>query len=156
MAKPNRQEMVEGLLKLAAKLFRISLPIVPREIIDMDVTMTQLKIMFLLFVDGPKRMSDLASDIGVTLATATGLVERMVERDIVTRESQPDDRRVVLCCLSESGRISISRIWESAGNRMKELIQSLDTINLQSLTEALEAMLATAERDNKITLTENR
>jgi DNA-binding MarR family transcriptional regulator len=106
--------------------------------------------LFLLFVDGHKRMSDLASDLGVTLATATGLVERMVEKGLVTRESQPDDRRVVLCRLSESGRTSVSRIWESAGNRMGELLKSLDTANLQSLSGALEAMLASAERDNKI------
>jgi DNA-binding MarR family transcriptional regulator len=150
MVKPNRQEMIKDLLQLAAKLFRISLPIVPREILDLDVTMTQLKVLFLLFVDGHKRMSDLASDLGVTLATATGLVERMVEKGLVTRESQPDDRRVVLCRLSESGRTSVSRIWESAGNRMGELLKSLDTANLQSLSGALEAMLASAERDNKI------
>jgi len=149
MNRPNRAKMVEDLLKLAAKLFRISLPIVPREILELDVTTPQLKIMFLLFVDGPKRMSDLASDLGVTLATATGLADRMVERDMVTRESQPDDRRVVLCRLSESGQKSISRIWESAGNRMQELLQALDTVNLQALTGALEAMLASAERENK-------
>jgi len=149
MNRPNRAKMVEDLLKLAAKLFRISLPIVPREILELDVTTPQLKIMFLLFVDGPKRMSDLASDLGVTLATATGLADRMVERDMVTRESQPDDRRVVLCRLSESGQKSISRIWESAGNRMQELLQALDTVNLQALTGALEAMLASAERENR-------
>jgi hypothetical protein len=36
MVKPNRQEMIKDLLQLAAKLFRISLPIVPREILDLD------------------------------------------------------------------------------------------------------------------------
>ncbi len=148
MARPSRQEMVEGLLQLAAKLFRISLPIVPREILELDVTMPQLKIMFLLFVDGTKRMSDLASDLGVTLATATGLVDRMVERDIVVRESQPDDRRVVLCRLSELGQKRISRIWESARSRVRELLQAMDTANLQALTGALETMLASAEREN--------
>lgn len=149
MARPSRKEMVEDLLKLAAKLFRISLPIVPKEILDLDVTTPQLKIMFLLFVDGPERMSDLASDLSVTLATATGLVDRMVERDMVTRESQPDDRRVVLCRLSELGQKRISRIWESARSRIRELLQVMDVANLQALTGALETMLAAAESKNK-------
>jgi DNA-binding MarR family transcriptional regulator len=149
MARPNREEMVEGLLELAAKLFRVTLPIVPREILDLDVTMTQLKIMFLLFVDGPKRMSDLAADLGVTLATASGLADRLVERDIVVRESQPDDRRVVLCRLTRSGQKAISHIWESAGNRVRELLRTLDTGNLQVLTGVLVTMLASAEREKR-------
>jgi DNA-binding MarR family transcriptional regulator len=146
MSRPKRQAMVEGLLELAARLFRVTLPGVPREVLDLDVTMPQLKIMFLLFVDGPKRMSDLASDLGVTLATATGLADRLVERDIVVREGQPDDRRVVLCCLSGSGQKAITRIWESAGSRLRDLLRTLDTGNLQALTGALEAMLSSAER----------
>ncbi len=149
MARPNRQDMVEGLLELAARLFRVTLPNVPREVLDLDVTMPQLKIMFLLFVDGPKRMSDLASDLGVTLATASGLADRLVERDIVVRESQPDDRRVVLCCLSESGQKAIKRIWESAGSRLRDLLRTLDKGNLQALTGALEAMLTSAEREKR-------
>jgi DNA-binding MarR family transcriptional regulator len=150
MIKVNREEIVERLLNLAAELFRITLPIVPREILELDVTMPQLKIMFLLFVDGPKRMSDLAADLGVTLATATGLADRLVERDIVTRESQPDDRRVVLCRLSRSGQRYISRIWESAGDHMKKLLRSLDIGNLKSLTAALEAMMAAAQSESKL------
>jgi DNA-binding MarR family transcriptional regulator len=150
MTIPNRQAMIEGILKCADNLFRVLLPTVPRELLDMDVTMSQLKMMFLLFMNGPMRMSDLASDLGVTLATATGLADRMVERDMVTRESQPDDRRVVLCRLSDSGQKAVSRIWESAGGRMQELLQAMDTAKLQTLYEVLESMLASAERENKI------
>jgi DNA-binding MarR family transcriptional regulator len=139
--------MVEGILKFADNIFRVLLPTVPRELLDLDVTMPQLKMMFLLFLNGPMRMSDLASDLGVTLATATGLADRMVERDMVVRESQPDDRRVVLCRLSGSGQKRISRIWESARSRMGELLQAMDDANLQALTGALETMLASAERE---------
>ena len=152
MSRPNRAELVENALKTGAELFRVSLPIVPREILDLDVTMTQLKILFLLFVDGRKRMSDLASDLGITLATASGLVDRMVEREMVIRESQPDDRRVVLCRLSESGRVSISRIWESAANRLRDLLKNLDDGSLRTLTEILQTMLASAGPKNQATL----
>ena len=150
MAGPNRPEMIEGLLKLAASVFRVTLPSVPREVLDLDVTMPQLKIMFLLFVDGPKRMSDLAADLGVSLATATGLADRLVERNIVVRESQPDDRRVVLCRLSGPGHKAISGIWESARGRIRDILRTLDTGNLQALNGALEAMLASAKREDTV------
>lgn len=146
MVKQGREEILENALNLAARIFRVSLPVVPREMLEMDVSMTQLKIMFLLYVDGSKRMSDLAADLGVTTATASGLADRLVERNIIVRESHPDDRRVVLCLLSDSGRKAISRIWETASNRMRELLQALDADNLRVLSEVLEKMLAAAEQ----------
>ncbi len=144
MPRPRREELVEAALQIAAKLFRVTLPIVPREMLELDVTMTQLKIMFLLFVDGRRRMSDLAADLGVTLATASGLADRLVERGFVVRESQPDDRRVVLCRLSNSGTKAISRIWQTAADRLRGLLRTLDTHNLQVLTDILQTMFASA------------
>jgi DNA-binding MarR family transcriptional regulator len=139
----NRQEQVEGLLKLAEQLFRQLLPKVPREWLEMDVTMPQLKTIMLLFLNGPMRMSILASDLGVTLATATGLVDRMVEKDIVVRQDDPDDRRVVLCSLSPIGQAMVSSLWESSKQKSRDLLESLDTKKLQVFGDVLKEMLKT-------------
>lgn len=145
MGKPDRPEFLESILKTGDKLFRQLLPSIPREgLLELDVTMPQLKIMLLLFINGPMRMGVLAADLQVTLATATGLVERLVERGMVTRESQPDDRRVVLCRLSGEGHKTISRIWETARNNTRKLLDNLDTGTLQILAEVLQTMLDAA------------
>ena len=149
MAKPGREEIIEGILKLADKLFRVLLPTVPKELLQIDVTMSQMKIMFILFVNGQIRMSDMAAGLQVTLATATGLVDRLVEKGLVVRESQPDDRRVVLCRLSESGHGMVSGIWESARKNTRNILRMLDTARLRMLTEVLEVMLRTASRTSE-------
>lgn len=149
MSRPNQEELIERILKSANNIFRVLLPTVPKELLVMDFTTAQLKAMFLLFLNGPMRMSDLASDLGVTLATATGLADRLVEKDLVTRESDPRDRRVVLCRLSESGHKSISHIWESARSRMWALLQLMDIGDLQALDRTLGTMLTAAERKSK-------
>jgi DNA-binding MarR family transcriptional regulator len=142
MGKPDRPELLESILKIGDKLFRQLLPAIPREgLLELDVTMPQLKIMLLLFINGPMRMGALAADLQVTLATATGLVERLVEREMVTRESQPDDRRVVLCRLSQEGQKTISRIWETARHNTRVLLENLDTGTLQTLAGVLQTML---------------
>ena len=146
MAKSNREEIIEGILKLADRLFRTLLPAVPRELLQIDVTMSQMKIILILYIIGPMRMSDLASDLQVTLATATGLVDRLVEKDIVLRESQADDRRVVLCHLSESGQKMVNGIWESTRKNTRVLLQNLDTDKLEMFTVVLETMLQSADR----------
>jgi DNA-binding MarR family transcriptional regulator len=149
MNKTGRQEIVEDILKLADKLFRQLLPAVPKEILELDITMPQLKIMVILFVRGAIRMSDLAAGLGITLATATGLIDRLVERGLVTRDSLPDDRRVVLCRLSESGQQTISKIWNSAKNRSRELLETMDTEKLLMFTDILSTMLESAEYESQ-------
>jgi len=81
----------------------------------------------------------------VSLATATGVVDRLVERDIVLRESQPEDRRVVLCHLSEKGQKLIGGLWQLARDRAKELLEVVATSQLQLITEALKALLEAGE-----------
>ncbi len=145
MVKENRQDNVEKILKLADKLFRTLFASVPRELLELDFTMPQLKIVFMLYIAGPMRMSDIASDLRVTLATATGLVDRLVDNDMIVRESQPDDRRVVLCRLSGTGHKTVSRIWESARNNVQSLLEKMDNDTLDKLTGVLQTMLVSAE-----------
>ena len=84
---------------------------VPTEWLQLDLTMPQLKVVLLLYLNGPSRMSEIASALDVSLATASGVADRLVERKIVLRENQPDDRRVVLCRLSEDGEKLIVGLW---------------------------------------------
>ena len=139
-AKPNAQ-LVEHVLDLANRVFRELLPIIPTEVLKFDLTMPQLKVVLLLYLNGPMRMSDIASSLDVSLATATGVVDRLVERETVLRESDPNDRRVVLCRLSEKGEDLTGVLWRSARERAKQLLMAMTTARLEMLNEALEALL---------------
>ena len=143
--EPKQEELIERILQLGEKAFRELIPILPTEWLQLELTMPQLKVVLLLFMNGPTRMSDIASALGVSLATATGVVDRLVERDIVVRESQPEDRRVVLCRLSEKGQKLIEGLWQLARDRLKELLEVVATSQLQLITEALEALLEAGE-----------
>jgi DNA-binding MarR family transcriptional regulator len=142
---PKQEELIENILELGEKAFRELFPIIPIEWLQLDLTMPQLKVILLLFLSGRARMSDIASALGVSLATATGVVDRLVERDIVLRESQPEDRRVVLCRLSEKGQKMIDTLWQLARDRTKELLQAAPAAQLQLITEALEVLLKAGE-----------
>ncbi|MGB2853048.1 MAG: MarR family transcriptional regulator [Dehalococcoidia bacterium] len=137
----QKEDLVEHVLELGARIFRELLPTIPKEVLQFDLTMPQLKVVLLLFLNGPMRMSDLAAGLSVSLATATGVVDRLVERDIVLRESEPKDRRVVLCRLSEKGQDLTDVLWQSARNRTRELLMAITIPRLKLLNEALEALL---------------
>ncbi len=137
----QKEDLVEHVLELGARIFHELLPTIPKEVLQFDLTMPQLKVVLLLFLNGPMRMSDLAAGLSVSLATATGVVDRLVERDIVLRESEPKDRRVVLCRLSEKGQDLTDVLWQSARNRTRELLMAITIPRLKLLNEALEALL---------------
>jgi DNA-binding MarR family transcriptional regulator len=140
----EKDHLVASILGLGDRLFRQLLPTVPEELLTMDTTLPQLKIMLMLYFHGPLRMTDIAVELDVTLPTATNLVDKLVEKDFLTRETQPDDRRVVRCILSEKGHKTIAGIWESAALRCRILLKSMETEKLQSLADALENMLKSA------------
>lgn len=142
-------ELIEGILVLTDQAFRELFPILPKEWLRLDLTMSQLKVVLLLFTGGPTRMSDVASALGVSLATATGVVDRLVERDVVDREGDPEDRRVVLCRLSEKGENLIGGLWHLSRERTRALLQALDPQQLSLIAEMLKGLLRAGEITKK-------
>ena len=148
----DRDTLVGHILALADRLFRELLPTVPQDVLSLDITMPQLKILLVLYVGGSRRMSDIAAQLEVTLPTATNLVERLVEKQYVYREDDPDDRRVVLCHLSGAGERALTHIWHSARMRCHELLEAMDASKLEMFAEALQAMydVAIAEQATSV------
>jgi len=85
-------------------------------LVRLGVSMPQLHIMNPLQRDGLMTMSRLADVLGVSLSNASGLVDRMEERGLVERHRVPEDRRVVLVRVTDTGRICTKRTapWATA------------------------------------------
>jgi DNA-binding MarR family transcriptional regulator len=141
MEESQKKEIIEHILQLSDRAFSELLPIVPTEWLQLDLTMPQLKVVLLLYISGPSRMSEIASALDVSLATATGVADRLVERKIVLRENHPDDRRVVLCHLSDKGEEMIGGLWHLARERTRELLGMVEPAKLVLVTEVLEALI---------------
>ena len=143
--KQKKEDLIENILQLTDKVFRQLLPILPLEWIHLDLTMSQLKVFVLLFITGQSRMSDIASELGVSLATATGVADRLVERNLLIRNGDPDDRRVVLCQLSNDGEKLIRDLWQLTQKRAGALMSALDTPQLLLISKALQTLMHASE-----------
>ena len=145
MSTRQQDKLIESILRLSDQAFRDLFPIVPKEWLRLDLTMPQLKVVLLLFTGGPARMSVIASDLGVSLATATGVVDRLVHRGLVVREGDPEDRRVVLCRLSEKGEELIGGLWQVSREQVGDLMRVLAPQQLELIAKALEALVQAGE-----------
>jgi DNA-binding MarR family transcriptional regulator len=61
---------------------------------------------------GAIRMKDLAHEVGLAPNSATNLVDRMVAKDLVQRDRNAADRRIVMLTLTRRGRKIWTRISE--------------------------------------------
>ena len=136
----EKSEMIDRILGQVEGAFRELLPRAHQELLDLDLTTPQLKVVLLLYLNGSARMSELASSLGVTLATATGVIDRLVDRDVVERENSREDRRVVVCRLSKKGQELTDRLYTSGRERARQLLQGLDEDKLSKLDEALASL----------------
>jgi len=115
---------------------------------SVDYTMPQLKVLLCLYFHGPNRMKDLASTLGVSTPTATGIINRLVRRSLVARNHDSEDRRVVTCRLSPKGAAQIAALWTSRFAVFQDIFGSLPAAELEVVARAAEVVLKAAERRN--------
>ena len=108
------------------------------------LSITGFQVIALLEMHGPMPMSRLADELGVALPNATGIVARLVERGIVARSHDPEDRRVVRVELTANGRALIGEMEAARRARMARLIGTLDDAQQQRLIQSVRDLRAAA------------
>jgi DNA-binding MarR family transcriptional regulator len=112
------------------------------EIPEVDVTMSQAKVLFLVYGLGPLRMSDLTARLGVTPSTTSELVERLVEAGLVERRDDPADRRSVILTMTGAGAASLDRMRELNARQLEVLLDRVSDDDLAVVDRALHILTA--------------
>jgi DNA-binding MarR family transcriptional regulator len=116
------------------------------EFLEIDITMPQAKLLYLLGALGDLHMSTIVTRLGVSLSTVSGLVDRVVDHGLATRHDDPSDRRQVVVGLTPAGRQFIDHFRELNARQMRELLSVLDDADLTLLRDALAALQHAASR----------
>lgn len=110
-----------------------------------SVTMQQLRVMMILYSDGPTRVSVLARKLNVSTPTITGILDRLVRQEFTYRSDDPRDRRVVLNALTDKGRDVIEHLQPLDSTRLTRAIESLTSDEQRSVMSALTRLLSAVE-----------
>jgi DNA-binding MarR family transcriptional regulator len=114
--------------------------------LELTLTMPQLKLLFALDWLGPVSMSEAASRLQIGVSATTGLVDRLVEQGLAQRETDPRDRRVVRVACTPAGRTLLGRLRSAGSERLDELLDRIDSADLEHCARALAAINAAAAR----------
>ena len=139
-------ELVQEILKLSEDIYN-AIPLdIPPEWLNSDLTVAQLRVLLVLQSQGPSRMSNIAWIIGVTLPTATGVVDNLVRKELIVRENDPQDRRLVICRLAPAGQELINKLWTSGRFQMENLLDGLTPEQLEKAREVARMLLENVTR----------
>lgn|GEM_PF-1023200 len=102
-------------------------------------SMGHLQVLVRLHEEGPQRVGAVARSLGVSAASATGMLRRMAERGLVRRVRDEDDRRVVLIEIAPGGRAVLEKLNRGRSGLRRSLAR-LDEDELGQLRTGLAAL----------------
>jgi DNA-binding MarR family transcriptional regulator len=146
----DKFNLIEYTLNLVEQLYHLVGPVLPKEWLSLDLTMPEVRVLLLLFTDGSCHMSALATASGVPLSTATNTVDRLVEKELVARSTNPEDRRVVICNLTPGGQELANKLWELGRLQIQGLLELLSQDQLEVVANAVEFLYEAAESEMKV------
>jgi DNA-binding MarR family transcriptional regulator len=108
-----------------------------------DLSLTAVATLGSLDRRGPQRITTMAAAEGVSQPSMTQLVQRLEQRGLVRRTSDPSDGRVALVSLTDDGRAALAIRRQRNARRIAELLADLPDDDVQALSDALAAVLPT-------------
>ena len=149
----RRTALMAQIMEIEPQMLRVLGPAQARDWVDVDLTMSQLKMMFVLSsamgsADGTSglRVGEVARGLGVTLPTVTAVMDKLVERGLVRRDEDPLDRRQHVCRLTADGQALLHRLMAGRRAFTNTLLEHLDDDELAAFLRGMQVLMAAAER----------
>ena len=140
-ATSEQEELISCLERVQESFERRALSSMAEPLISTPLTMQQLRVLTMIAID-PERATghELAALLKVSVASMSGLVDRLVEHGMVTRGEDPSDRRVRPLSVTPEGNATIRALLSSAGSMPTPVLRRLAIEDLRALVQGILAL----------------
>ena len=114
------------------------------DLMEVAVTMSQAKVLYLIAASEGMRMSELAVRLGVSISTTSGLVDRLVDHGLLARHDDPADRRQVVVTITPTGKADLEHFRELNAAHMRRILARLGDSELDVVERATVLLAAAA------------
>lgn len=123
-----------------------------------DLSVPEFRALGFLSAHVGATLSDLASEIGLTLPSMSKLVDGLVERKLVTRQSNPTDRRCVTLALTSRGDALLQDARAATRAHLADVLSSLSPAERASVVQVMRLLrpLFISEREREMMLARPR
>lgn len=110
-----------------------------------DLTMRQMYALVLLSAH-PRHVGEVATLLGITISSASGLIDRLVRARLVWRQPGENDRRLVVCRLTDEGEGVLRQFLEIGRVRLERLLAQLSIDELLDVERAFDVLMGAAHQ----------
>ncbi len=145
-ARANAQSPVESARALIGETMGVFDPFRFRAWSDLGLTTAQLRVLFMVRNQPGVTAGELAGRLSVTPPTISGIVDRLVRLELVRREDDDSDRRLVRNQLTEAGEAACTKLERGGEVFTRRLLVEMDDRDLEMLIAGLRAFVEAAQR----------
>lgn len=150
VAYDDLSEFVATIQTLFPRIMRYLEAEATRELIGLEVTPSQMNALVALYSPGHLPMGELADQLGLTESATTRLVDRLLRINLVRRDRNDVDRRVVHVRLSSYGRQLVELVFSRRQEQFTRFAERMSSDSRKMLVEGLNALLkAFSELENE-------
>lgn len=121
------------------EVFRATRGWAMRHWLELDLSAAQLKTLMALKDEGPSTIGHVAEVLGITLPTASHLVDKLVHSGHVERADDPEDRRRAVARPSARGEELLTRLQEGDSQYTRHCLDRISDEDLAAFVQGLRA-----------------
>ncbi|XPP27511.1 MAG: MarR family winged helix-turn-helix transcriptional regulator [Leucobacter sp.] len=145
----ERESLLAELLGLQAELESSFVPQHLEPMLSLRLTMQQLKVLMILVAQPEgSTMQALSKTVGVSLATMSGIVDRLEGQAMVERSLDPNDQRVRRATASPLGRQTVQRLMAARPELSSTPLARLAIDDLRALTQGVRALARAVQNES--------
>jgi len=111
---------------------------------ELDLTYAQSQVLFHVADNAGCHMGDVAKAFGVTLPAVTHIVDRLEEKQFLSRADDPADRRVYVLELTRAGRALVHELHGLQMRGVEGVLRRMSGDDRQRVLKGLEALVDAA------------
>jgi DNA-binding MarR family transcriptional regulator len=136
---------MDRVVSLQAQVFRLIEADRARAWLDIDLTIQQLKVVFLAVRMGSLTAGQIGRELRVGFSTVTGLVDRLAEHGLVSRGEDPSDRRATRVVPTDTARALVDRLYAYHRAEFRRVLERVSDQTLAALAEGLAGVVEASE-----------
>ncbi len=146
----ERDELCDELAHLSTEFSRLGMRLRIPQIVASELTLQQIKVLALVVqADPPLAAHEIAHLLGVTAATVSGIVARLVEAGLVEQVCSAEDRRTRPLVVTEPGARAINELGTLQQSHRHAAEERMNDEELRSLVIGMRAFIRALEESTR-------
>ncbi|MFC2012498.1 MarR family winged helix-turn-helix transcriptional regulator [Chloroflexota bacterium] len=145
----DKATLIKQIIQLQQRMFNSMVQHTPEAWMDISLTIDQLKSLLFIDFQGSTNFKMLATALRVTPPNVTGIIDRLLGQGLVSREENPENRRMMILKTTDKGKTLLAKLKESKTGQMSSILDKLTLEELSVLAEGLGAVARVIKQENK-------